>query len=146
VRSLLSWRELSHFCCSVEPETAAHEEYVQPGFAAASGWALAAWAVVRLVGFVVITPLAEELAFRGYLLRRLIAADFDRVSFRRFTWTSFLISSVLFGAVHGQWIAGTIAGMAYALVSYATGRLWPAVLAHACTNALLLRAGLSISD
>ena len=32
----------------------------------ATGWAWA-WQVVRVVGSVVIVPIAEELAFRGYL-------------------------------------------------------------------------------
>ena len=32
-----------------------------------------------------------------------------------FTWLSFLVSSLLFGLLHDAWIAGTLAGMAYAL-------------------------------
>ncbi len=39
----------------------------------------AAWLLFRVVGSVVTVPIAEELAFRGYLLRRLISADFDRL-------------------------------------------------------------------
>ena len=31
-------------------------------------------------------PLAEELAFRGDLMRRLIAADFEVAPFGRLTW------------------------------------------------------------
>ena len=34
------------------------------------------WLIFRLVGSVVTVPVAEELAFRGYLTRRAIAADF----------------------------------------------------------------------
>ncbi len=59
-----------------------------------------AWVIFRVFGSVVIVPLAEELAFRGYLVRRLIAADFESVPVDRFTWPSFLISSLLFGAMH----------------------------------------------
>jgi CAAX prenyl protease-like protein len=110
------------------------------------GWAFAAWLVFRLIGSVLVVPLAEELAFRGYLLRRLIAADFDAVSPRRFTWASFLISSLLFGLLHGHWIAGTLAGMTYAAVLYRRGRLRDCVLAHAITNGLLAAAALASGD
>ena len=69
----------------------------------------------RIVGSVVAVPLAEELAFRGYLTRRLIAADFQDVPLGRLTWLSFLVSSALFGALHGRWLAGILAGMIYAM-------------------------------
>ena len=96
-------------------------------------WA-ATWLSARVIGSVAVIPLAEELAFRGYLTRRLIAADFLAVPEGRFTWPSFLLSSVLFGLLHQRWIAGTIAGMLYALVYYRRGKLADAVLAHAATN------------
>ncbi len=98
------------------------------------GWA-AAWLTFRAIGSVITVPLAEELAFRGYLIRRLTSREFDAVCFRRFTWLSFLVSSVLFGALHGQWIGGTLAGMAYAWALHRRGRLADAVVAHATTNA-----------
>jgi exosortase E/protease (VPEID-CTERM system) len=100
------------------------------------GWAVL-WLVFRVVGSVVTVPLAEELAFRGYLLRRLQARDFDEVDCRRFTWLSFLISSILFGLLHGRWFAGTLAGMIYALALYRRGKPGDAILAHAVTNALI---------
>ncbi len=99
--------------------------------------AAAAWLVCRIIGSVALVPVAEELAFRGYLIRRMIAADFESVPVDRFTWPSFLISSLLFGAVHQRWIAGTLAGMCYALALRHRGRLADAMLAHATTNALI---------
>jgi len=99
---------------------------------------LAVWLVCRVVGSVVTVPLAEELAFRGYLPRRLMARDFEAVPLGRFTVLAFVVSSVLFGIVHGRrWLVGTLAGMAYALVLLRRRRLGDAVLAHATTNALL---------
>src|SRR5262249_56450267 len=53
--------------------------------AAPAFWA-GAWIVLRIVGSVVFVPVAEELAFRGFLLRRLQSSDFEGVSPRRFTW------------------------------------------------------------
>jgi exosortase E/protease (VPEID-CTERM system) len=95
------------------------------------------WLLFRVVGSVVTVPIAEELAFRGYLFRRLISADFDQLSPVRFTWLSFLVSSALFGALHGRWLAGTVAGMCYALAMVRRGRMADAVMAHATTNALI---------
>lgn len=100
------------------------------------GWA-AFWLVCRVLGSVATVPLAEELAFRGYLMRRLIAADFRDVPVGRFTWTSLLVSSALFGVLHGRWLAGMLAGLVYALVLYRRSELTDAVLAHATTNALI---------
>jgi len=39
-----------------------------------------AWIALRLLGSVVVVPLVEELAFRGYLARRLTAAHFASVA------------------------------------------------------------------
>jgi exosortase E/protease (VPEID-CTERM system) len=100
-------------------------------------WALGPWLAVWGIGFTIVTPIVEELAFRGYLMRRLVAGDFQAVPAGTFTWLSFLGSSVLFGVLHGEWVAGTLAGMAYALVVVRTGRARDAVIAHALTNALL---------
>jgi exosortase E/protease (VPEID-CTERM system) len=100
------------------------------------GWA-AAWLIFRVVGSVIMVPLAEELAFRGYLTRRLLKRDFQSVPPGQMTWWSLLLSSVLFGALHGRWFAGTLAGIAYALAYRRRGELIDAVLAHGITNGLI---------
>jgi len=99
-------------------------------------WALV-WLGFRVAGSVVVVPLAEELAFRGFVLRRLIAAEFTDVRPGAFTWPSFLISSVLFGVLHGRWLAGTLAGLVFALALYRRRELADAVVAHATANALI---------
>jgi exosortase E/protease (VPEID-CTERM system) len=95
------------------------------------------WLAFRVLGSVITVPIAEELAFRGYLIRRLVSPDVSNVAPGRFTWPSFLISSILFGALHGRWLAGTLAGMAYALALYRRGEVVDAIAAHATTNALI---------
>lgn len=106
--------------------------------AAASPAARFAWLALRVVGATVTVPIAEELAFRGFLLRRFISAEFEQVSFHAFSWFALLASSVLFGLLHGQrWIAGTIAGLIFALVVTRRGRFGNAVIAHASANALI---------
>lgn len=99
-------------------------------------WA-AIWLVFRIAGATITVPLAEELAFRGYLLRRLQSADWRELPSGSFSWMSLLISSLLFGMMHGNWLAGTLAGITYAVAVHRRGRLLDAVLAHATTNALL---------
>ena len=96
------------------------------------------WLLCRTLAAVTTVPIAEELAFRGFLLRRLISPDFDLVDFRRFTYTAVVISSAAFGVLHGgRWIAGTVAGASYAVAMLRRGRIGEAVVAHATTNALL---------
>jgi exosortase E/protease (VPEID-CTERM system) len=106
--------------------------------AAAPPFQRVAWLVFRVIGGVLTVPVAEELAFRGYLLRRLISPAFTSVEWRRFSWLSFTVSAAVFGALHGRlWFAGIAAGMIYALAMLRRGRMGDAIAAHAATNLLL---------
>jgi exosortase E/protease (VPEID-CTERM system) len=110
---------------------------------ALSPLAAAGWLSLRVIGSCVIVPIAEELAFRAFLLRRLIAADFLEVPKTQLTVVSFLVSSLAFGLLHAHdWLAATIAGAAYALAQRARGRTSDAVIAHAVTNLLIALAAL----
>jgi exosortase E/protease (VPEID-CTERM system) len=96
------------------------------------------WIAIRIAAAVITVPIAEELAFRGYLARRIIDRNFDNVSFSSITWLSIVISSAAFGLMHGhQWLVGILAGLAYAAIIKRTGRLSDAIVAHATTNLLL---------
>ena len=96
------------------------------------------WLAGRIGAAVITVPVAEELAFRGFLLRRLIQSRFDTVDPRTVTWLSILVSSLLFGVLHGnRWGAGAAAGALYAAAYSRRGRIGDAVLSHALTNALL---------
>ena len=113
-------------------------ESMPAALAAAQPWQRTAWISVRTLAATVTVPISEELAFRGFLLRRLISQDFEAVSFRKFSWPAILISSALFGSLHGErWLAGTLAGLVYALVLVRRGRIGEAVAAHATTNLLI---------
>lgn len=103
----------------------------------ASGWVLLAWLVFRTIGSAITVPLAEELAFRGYLVGRLSGASDILATPLRFAWVPFLISSLAFGLLHSAWIAGIIAGLAYGLIRYYRDNLSDAVVAHSVTNLLL---------
>jgi CAAX prenyl protease-like protein len=105
---------------------------------ASSAAARITWISFRVLAATITVPIAEELAFRGFLLRRLVSPDFESVPFTRFTWLSVLVSSALFGALHGSlWFAGILAGLLYSFAAIRRGRIGEAVAAHATTNALL---------
>jgi exosortase E/protease (VPEID-CTERM system) len=116
-----------------------HAETGAPGgFAALPAAARITWLVFRTLAAVITVPMAEELAFRGFLLRRLISADFENVSLQRWSFLAVIGSSVAFGLLHGdRWIAGTIAGLLYAVAQKWRGRIGDAVVAHGVTNALI---------
>jgi len=96
------------------------------------------WIAIRIAAAVITVPIAEELAFRGYVARRLIDREFDTVDFSALTLLSIGISSVAFGLMHGQhWFVGILAGLVYAFVLKRRGRFGDAVVAHATSNLLL---------
>jgi CAAX prenyl protease-like protein len=100
--------------------------------------ATVSWITLRVLAAVVTVPLAEELAFRGFLMRRLVSPDFESVSLGRFSWFPLLASSTFFGLLHGgYWLAGIIAGVFFGLAMIRRGRFGEAVVAHATANALL---------
>jgi exosortase E/protease (VPEID-CTERM system) len=96
------------------------------------------WITSRIAGTVLIVPIAEELAYRGYLMRRLIQADFESLPFHAVRWPALALTAVVFGLAHGAlWAPGILAGLAYGLLVIRRGHLGEAVAAHATTNALI---------
>jgi exosortase E/protease (VPEID-CTERM system) len=97
-----------------------------------------AWIALRALSAIITVPIAEELAFRGYLIRRLMSPNFESLSLKSFTWISLAGSSLIFGFLHGgRWLAGTFAGLIYGWVLVRRGRIGDAILAHSITNAML---------
>ncbi len=100
-------------------------------------WGRAVWISCRAFTAIAVIPVAEEVAFRGYLLRKLVSSDFEKVPLGYFTWFSFLVCSVLFGSLHARWLAGCVAGMIFAVAIYRRGLLFDAVVSHGIANGLL---------
>ena len=106
--------------------------------AAMPAWGRMLWIVSRALTAVLLVPIAEELAYRGYLMRRLRAEDFESVAFASVGWGSLLVTAIAFGVLHGAlWLPGIAAGVAYGLLLMRTGRMGEAVAAHATSNLLL---------
>jgi exosortase E/protease (VPEID-CTERM system) len=96
----------------------------------------ALWLTTRIVSAVLVVPVAEELAFRGFGMRRLINERFEWVDWQKFTWLSLVISSIAFGLLHGRmWLAGSLAGLVFAYAQLRRGSLGDAIAAHAVANA-----------
>lgn len=94
------------------------------------------WWLARVAGAVAVIPLVEELAWRGWLLRRLVAADFAAVPWRRIPLWAHLAAAALFAVYHPHNLAGAAAaGLLYGGLASRRASLGPAVLAHATTNA-----------
>ena len=101
-------------------------------------WSRWTWIGARILGFGLVTPLIEELAFRSYLQRRLTARDWEKVPLAGFSWTALLATSLMFGALHDSWLRATLVGLMYGIVLRRRGKLSDAVVAHATTNVLVL--------
>jgi exosortase E/protease (VPEID-CTERM system) len=110
-----------------------------PGaLAAMSAADRALWIAGHIATAVIVLPLAEELAYRGYLLRRLVAADFESVSFAAVGWIPLLVTSLAYGILDGAlWLAGIAAGIVFATLLIRTRRMGEAVAAHVVANALI---------
>ncbi len=91
----------------------------------------------RMVGAVLVVPVMEELFWRSYLLRYIINSDFSKIGIAHFTWTSFLITSVLFGLEHNYYLAGIMAGVIFNILLYYTRSIAQCILSHAVANLAL---------
>ena len=133
VLTFLVWMALAPGYGLEDPEKVAAMDPAQLGQPSALLWLL-----FRVAGYTITVPIAEELVFRGFLARRLIDDDVERVPVGTFTWLSFLASSLAFGLMHGaDWPRATLAGVAFALALYQRRRLADAIVAHATINACL---------
>ena len=81
----------------------------------------------------IVTPIAEELFFRGYLL--------DAINRKHGDWTAIIWSSILFGLVHvSPFVIGSafIGGIIYGWIRMRTGSLLPSIACHMMWNMLAL--------
>lgn len=109
-------------------------------------WAAALWLAIRAVGTVVFVPIAEELAFRGFLHRSIATSRPFDASPLAMTLVAFVTSSLLFGLLHQRWLAAMLAGAVYALVMYRTGRMSDPVAAHMASNAIIVAWAIALAQ
>ena len=93
--------------------------------------------VARFAILAAVVPVMEELFWRSFLMRWIDARDFLGVDARKASRTAILVTSGVFALEHSLWLAGLIAGLAYAGLYMTTNNLRAPVLAHAVTNGIL---------
>ena len=98
------------------------------------GWFFIA---VRIIGSSLVVPPLEEVFFRSFLYRYVIASDFQNVPLTRFVWRSFALAALFFGFYHNEWLPGILCACVYQGLVCWKGRLGDAITAHAVTNFLL---------
>ena len=82
----------------------------------------------------ILTPLAEEVVFRGAILRTLLG-----IMSKKNHWVAIMISAAIFGAVHGnqaQFINALLMGLVLGWMYYRTGSLVPGILLHWVNNTM----------
>ena len=120
------------------PAPSAAASPLPAGLDAMTGYWADSWMTFRVLGAVVTVPIAEELAFRAYLLCKLSTVAVTTEGVIAIKILPVLLSSIAFGALHQAWIAGTIAGLLYALLRFRTRHIADCIVAHAGTNCLLV--------
>lgn len=87
--------------------------------------------ILAFITLVILAPIAEEVLFRGYLFGQL----------KKYipVWIAVLVTSLLFGAVHGAWnvaIDTFALSIILCLLRMSTGSIWAPVLVHMTKNAI----------
>ncbi|HWN94074.1 MAG TPA: CAAX prenyl protease-related protein [Methylomirabilota bacterium] len=109
-----------------------------PHEAFGSGSALAWFFIIaRIAGSTLVVPPLEELFYRSFVYRYVASKDFLSVPLGKFLPMPFIVTSVLFGLAHREWLAGILCAFAYQGLVIRKNRLGDAVTAHAITNLLL---------
>jgi CAAX prenyl protease-like protein len=93
---------------------------------------------LRAIRAVILVPIIEELFWRAWLMRWLIAPDFLKIPLGTYTAASFWLAAILFASEHGSyWDVGLAAGIAYNAWMVRVKSLGDLILTHAVTNACL---------
>ena len=91
----------------------------------------------RILGSTFIVPPLEEIFYRSFLYRYFASQNFLSVPLNGFLPRPFLITALIFGISHNEWLAGILCGAAYQWLVLRKNRLGDAMTAHAITNFLL---------
>ncbi len=92
---------------------------------------------VRILGMAVLVPFAEELFWRGFLLRWIISPDWRQVSIGHYSLKSFVWVVLLFTLAHPEWLAAAVYCSLLNLLLYWKRDLWNCIVAHGVSNLLL---------
>jgi len=93
--------------------------------------------VIRVAGLALLVPVVEEVFWRGFLSRWLIAPEWESVELGRFTATSFAGVTLFFTAAHPEWFAAAVyCALLNGLLIWKRD-LWNCIVAHGVSNVVL---------
>ena len=94
---------------------------------------------VRVASATLVVPVMEELFWRDFLWRSIIAPnDFKLAQIGEWDWKAFVVVTGLFATVHGNWwLTAIVWGAMVAGLLIYTKSLGACIIAHAVTNLLL---------
>jgi uncharacterized protein len=93
---------------------------------------------LRAVRAIIIVPIVEELFWRAWLMRWLIAPDFEKIPLGKYVPLAFWVVAILFASEHGSyWDVGLLTGIIYNAWMVKSKSLGDLILTHAVTNACL---------
>lgn len=87
--------------------------------------------ILAFITLVVIAPIAEEILFRGYL--------FGKLQKHLPLWGAILVTSLLFGFVHGAWNVGIdvfALSIVLCLLRVVSKSIWPSIMLHMLKNSI----------
>ena len=125
------------WCLMLSGASPEQDRFISTSLDAQNSWLAISWLVFRFLGTAITVPIAEELAFRAYLLCKLSGQPVSINHKLPLSVVAVLVSSLAFGFLHGAWFAGTLAGILYAFVRYRTEHVFFPIFAHAITNTLI---------
>ncbi len=92
---------------------------------------------VHILGMTLVVPPLEEVFYRSFLYRYIARVDFLSVRLDQFLPKPFIVTALVFGLSHNEWLAGILCGAAFQWLAIRKHRLGDAMTAHAITNFLL---------
>ena len=103
---------------------------------------------VRMMGAVLVVPFMEELFWRDYLWRYIIAPnDFKLAEVGERDWKALLLVSGAFAFVHGNWgLTAVVWALMVGILLWKTKSLGACIIAHGTTNLLLAMYVLKTHD
>ena len=125
----------AHHLQAIRPGSHVSAQNFAGDLAALSRVKFSLWVSCRVLAAVITVPIAEELAFRGFLARRLMTNDVEAMPYAQLSNMAIVLSAVCFGLMHGwMWGPGIASGLVFGLTAKFKNRIGAAVAAHATAN------------
>ena len=94
--------------------------------------------LIKLIGAILVAPLAEELFTRSFLIRFFIEPNkWEKIKIGKYTLFSFIVTVLFFGFSHNRWLPGIITGIFLNLLLYKRKQISSCIIAHGVANLCL---------